>query len=308
MRDEKRTSSSTHVPSSRSPRGLVRHPRNVLFHPVVSSAPSFCLPRVVRKVCPPSIVFLPLLPLNSQLLVAKVQQDDREKSSYWERGERSRNGNAGDRSPARLPVFARIPRGPARVCITRTRVCARHTHSHTGVHLHATHYACTPSPLRSLALARVRTYAHKYAYGRVSESVVTRCSECIRGENAVALAAQPANRVIGRRIHPSRLPSRASSRRAVALRISALVFFAFLFLLLLFFFSFFGLSSCPSINSSAFASPPRLLFPRLSASSSGDAAALAAGDLKVAREEYFNRVKDFKITMGKFRIYFSYYK
>lgn len=97
---------------------------------------------------------LPLPPFqSSNPLVAKVQQDDREKSSYWERGERPRNGNAGDRSPARLPVFARIPAG------SRTRVYAHartHTHTHRRARLHATHYACTPS-LRARESAM---YAH----------------------------------------------------------------------------------------------------------------------------------------------------
>lgn len=48
--------SSVFVPSSRSPGGgLVGHLRNVLFHSVISSPPSFCRPRAVRKVRPPSI-------------------------------------------------------------------------------------------------------------------------------------------------------------------------------------------------------------------------------------------------------------
>lgn len=114
-----------------------------------------------------------------------------------------------------------------------------------------------------------------------------RCSECIRGENAVALAAQPANRVIGRRIHPSRSPSRASSRRAVCFKDLRVGFFFFAFLCSL---SFFSSSSRPSVSPHVrLLSLLRLRFSRLPPSNTGDAAALAAGDLKVARKEYSDR-------------------
>lgn len=108
-----------------------------------------------------------------------------------------------------------------------------------------------------------------------------RCNECIRGESAVALAARPTNRVIERRIHPSRLPRRASSRRAVCFKDLRVGFFSSSCSL-----SFFS-SSTSRFSVSLHARPSvrsllllrrRLLFPRPAASGSGDAAALAAGD------------------------------
>lgn len=128
--------------------------------------------------------------------------------------ERTRNGNAGDRWSA--TSFCDGPAGTA-----YTRACTHDTHPHIDVHLpmtlrmHAAVAFCakTHRGHRALSLSRAHTHARTHAH--MSKSRCNVCSECIRGESAVALAARPANRVIGRRIHPSRPSCRASSRRTV---------------------------------------------------------------------------------------------
>jgi len=213
----------------------------------------------------------PLIPPHSTSpprIYIQVQQDREKLSSSGERREeRKRNGLAMAMSATgdRLPVFATV----AGTAYTRARMLRTHTLTHTYTQQH---YACTPSlrfargqSRRALSLSRahtrsrtyVRTHARTHAY--TSESVERRdacsvCSECIRGESAVALAARPANRVIGRRIHPSRSSCRASSRRAVCFK----DLFALVFLLFFPFLLFFRLSSpFPSLLFSSLGFPSR---------------------------------------------------
>jgi len=164
------------VPSSGSP-GLVGHLRNVLFHSVISSPLSFCRPRAVRKVRPPpidigSLLATPLFPLfllrsPAAPFVAKVQQDDREKSFRIGREE---NGPAmAMRATGRLPVFATIPRC-SRIR-ARTFICAcTHALTYRRASTREAHYACTP-PLRGdaprapqVAFSRAHTHARTHAY------------------------------------------------------------------------------------------------------------------------------------------------
>lgn len=115
----------------------------------------------------------------------------------------------------RLPVFATVPRGPvhthtrarALTHLTHVPYARARTHPHAKVRLHATHYVCTPSLSRihrasakrrsfslsfSLPFARTLSLHASRTHARMCTdalaSVVTRCSECIRGESAVALA------------------------------------------------------------------------------------------------------------------------
>lgn len=212
----------------------------------------------------------PLIPPHSTSpprIYIQVQQDREKLSSSGERREeRKRNGLAMAMSATgdRLPVFATV-RGD------RIHACTHATHPHIDAHLHATAlrmhaviaFCARTISSRSLAFActyaltHVCTHARTHAY--TSESVERRdacsvCSECIRGESAVALAARPANRVIGRRIHPSRSSCRASSRRAVCFK----DLFALVFLLFFPFLLFFRLSSpFPSLLFSSLGFPSR---------------------------------------------------
>lgn len=139
--------------------GLARHLRNVLFHPVVSSPPSFCRPRAVRKVRPPSIDVgsphaTPLPPVSppaatpswSRHPVAKVQQDDREKSSRIGREE---NGPAmAMRATSRPLGYQFLRPDPAMPVV--------HGHAHTYTCVYACSYISTRAYTRGITHARRR--------------------------------------------------------------------------------------------------------------------------------------------------------
>jgi len=149
-------------------------------------APSFRRLRAVRKLRPPPIDVGSTLghhppPRN---LILPLQKCNRtiERSRRKEENGPAMATRAIGRSLGYQ--FLRWPARPRASVFARTAACAC---SHTVAHLHAMHYACTPSsrrdapraPRRSLSLARAharthaRTHACTHAHERARKSVVT---------------------------------------------------------------------------------------------------------------------------------------
>jgi len=153
-----------------------RHLRSVLFHPAVRSffpstarrekiASSPDRRRVDPRLSPPPRnLILPLQKCNRTIERSRRKEE---------------NGPAmATRATGRLPVFA-MAREASCVCVahTRARARARSACSHTVAHLHAMHYACTPSsrrdapraPRRALSRTHARTHARMYMSALVSQ-------------------------------------------------------------------------------------------------------------------------------------------